>query len=71
MDVEVEVAAVMGRSARSLTPEQVTGYLAGRRYGGDRWTPAYWSFEEPSSYSSWNSEVEASSITGSGTSHGG
>jgi 2-keto-4-pentenoate hydratase/2-oxohepta-3-ene-1,7-dioic acid hydratase in catechol pathway len=133
LDFELEVAAVMGRPARSLTPEQATGYIAGftvlsdwsardlqfremdgklgpfkgkdfgsslgpifvtpdeiesrregngynlemtstvngRRYGADRWTSAYWSFQELISYASWNSEVEAASIIGSGTCQGG
>jgi len=35
---------------------QMTSAVNGRRYGGDRWTSAYWSFEELISYSSWNSE---------------
>jgi 2-keto-4-pentenoate hydratase/2-oxohepta-3-ene-1,7-dioic acid hydratase in catechol pathway len=133
LDFELEVAAVMGRQARSVTPEQAAGHIAGfvvlsdwsardlqfremdgrlgpfkgkdfgsslgplfvtpdeiesrrqgngydlemtstvngRRYGGDRWSSAYWSFEELISYSSWNSQVEASSIIGSGTCQGG
>ncbi|MDT4909573.1 MAG: hypothetical protein QOI69_2814 [Pseudonocardiales bacterium] len=133
LDYELEVAAVMGREARSITPEQAAGYIAGfvvlsdwsardlqfremdarlgpfkgkdfgsslgpifvtpdeiesrrqgngydlemtsevngRRYGGDRWSSAYWSFEELISYSSWNSAVEAASILGSGTCQGG
>jgi 2-keto-4-pentenoate hydratase/2-oxohepta-3-ene-1,7-dioic acid hydratase in catechol pathway len=133
MDFELEVAAVMGRDAVSLTPDQAAGHIAGfvvlsdwsardlqfremdgrlgpfkgkdfgsslgpifvtpdeiesrrkgngydlemtsmvngRRYGGDRWTSAYWSMEELISYSSWNSRVEAGSIIGSGTCQGG
>ncbi|MCW2781751.1 MAG: Fumarylacetoacetate hydrolase [Marmoricola sp.] len=133
MDFELEVAAVMGRDAVSVTPEQAAGYVAGfvilsdwsardlqfremdgrlgpfkgkdfgsslgpvfvtpdeiesrrqgngydlqmtstvngRRYGGDRWTSAYWSMEELISYSSWSSRVEAGSIVGSGTCQGG
>jgi 2-keto-4-pentenoate hydratase/2-oxohepta-3-ene-1,7-dioic acid hydratase in catechol pathway len=133
MDFELEVAAVIGRDAVSLTPDQAAGHIAGfvvlsdwsardlqfremdgrlgpfkgkdfgsslgpvfvtpdeiesrrkgngydlemtatvngRRYGGDRWTSAYWSMEELISYSSWNSRVEAGSIIGSGTCQGG
>jgi 2-keto-4-pentenoate hydratase/2-oxohepta-3-ene-1,7-dioic acid hydratase in catechol pathway len=133
MDFELEVAAVIGREAVSLTPEQAAGHIAGfvvlsdwsardlqfremdgrlgpfkgkdfgsslgpifvtpdeienrrqgngydlemtssvngRRYGGDRWTSAYWSMEELISYSSWSSRVEAGSIIGSGTCQGG
>jgi 2-keto-4-pentenoate hydratase/2-oxohepta-3-ene-1,7-dioic acid hydratase in catechol pathway len=133
MDFELEVAAVIGREAVSLTPEQAGGHIAGfvvlsdwsardlqfremdgrlgpfkgkdfgsslgpifvtpdeiedrrqgngydlemtssvngRRYGGDRWTSAYWSMEELISYSSWSSRVEAGSIIGSGTCQGG
>jgi 2-keto-4-pentenoate hydratase/2-oxohepta-3-ene-1,7-dioic acid hydratase in catechol pathway len=133
MDFELEVAAVIGREARSVTPEQSSGHIAGfvvlsdwsardlqfremdgllgpfkgkdfgsslgpifvtpdeiegrrsgngydlemtasvngRRYGVDRWTSAYWSFEELISYASWNSRVEATSIIGSGTCQGG
>jgi 2-keto-4-pentenoate hydratase/2-oxohepta-3-ene-1,7-dioic acid hydratase in catechol pathway len=133
MDFELEVAAVIGRDAVSLTPEQAAGHIAGfvvlsdwsardlqfremdgrlgpfkgkdfgsslgpifvtpdeievrrqgngydlemtssvngRRYGGDRWTSAYWSMEELISYSSWSSRVEAGSIIGSGTCQGG
>jgi 2-keto-4-pentenoate hydratase/2-oxohepta-3-ene-1,7-dioic acid hydratase in catechol pathway len=133
LDFELEVAAVMGKQARSLSPEQAAGCIAGfvvlsdwsardlqfremdgrlgpfkgkdfgsslgpifvtpdeiesrregngydlemtsavngRRYGSDRWSSAYWSFEELISYSSWNSQVEAASIIGSGTCQGG
>jgi 2-keto-4-pentenoate hydratase/2-oxohepta-3-ene-1,7-dioic acid hydratase in catechol pathway len=133
MDFELEVAAVIGREAVSLTPEQAAGHIAGfvvlsdwsardlqfremdgrlgpfkgkdfgsslgpifvtpdeiesrregngydlemtatvngRRYGGDRWSSAYWSMEELISYSSWSSRVEAGSIIGSGTCQGG
>jgi 2-keto-4-pentenoate hydratase/2-oxohepta-3-ene-1,7-dioic acid hydratase in catechol pathway len=133
LDFELEVAAVIGRAASSITPEQAAGHIAGfvvlsdwsardlqfremdgrlgpfkgkdfgsslgpifvtpdeiesrrqgtgydlemtsavngRRYGGDRWTSAYWSIEELISYSSWSSLVEAGSIIGSGTCQGG
>jgi 2-keto-4-pentenoate hydratase/2-oxohepta-3-ene-1,7-dioic acid hydratase in catechol pathway len=133
MDFELEVAAVIGREAVSVTPEQAADHIAGfvvlsdwsardlqfremdgklgpfkgkdfgsslgpifvtpdeieshrvgngyslemtssvngRRYGGDRWTSAYWSMEELISYSSWSSRVEAGSIIGSGTCQGG
>jgi 2-keto-4-pentenoate hydratase/2-oxohepta-3-ene-1,7-dioic acid hydratase in catechol pathway len=133
MDFELEVAAVIGREAVSVAPEQAAGHIAGfvilsdwsardlqfremdgrlgpfkgkdfgsslgpifvtpddiesrrqgngydlemtstvngRRYGGDRWTSAYWSMEELISYSSWSSRVEAGSIIGSGTCQGG
>jgi 2-keto-4-pentenoate hydratase/2-oxohepta-3-ene-1,7-dioic acid hydratase in catechol pathway len=50
---------------------EMTSAVNGRRYGGDRWTSAYWSMEELISYSSWNSRVEAGSIIGSGTCQGG
>ncbi|MCW2756226.1 MAG: Fumarylacetoacetate hydrolase [Marmoricola sp.] len=133
MDFELEVAAVIGRDAVSVRPEQAAGHIAGfvvlsdwsardlqfremdgrlgpfkgkdfgsslgpifvtpdeiedrrhgngyelemtstvngQRYGGDRWTSAYWSMEELISYSSWSSRVEAGSIVGSGTCQGG
>jgi len=133
LDFELEVGAVMSREARSVTPEQAAGRIAGflilcdwsardlqfremegrlgpfkgkdfgsslgpvfvtpdeiegrrsgngydllmtsavngRPYGSDRWSSAYWSFEELISYASWNSCVEAGSIIGSGTCRGG
>jgi 2-keto-4-pentenoate hydratase/2-oxohepta-3-ene-1,7-dioic acid hydratase in catechol pathway len=133
MDFELEVGAVIGREAASVTPEHAAGHIAGfvvlsdwsardlqfremdgrlgpfkgkdfgsslgpifvtpdeiesrrsgngydlemtstvngRRYGADRWSSAYWSMEELVSYSSWNSQVEAGSIIGSGTCQGG
>ncbi len=133
LDFELEVGAIVGRPAESVTPEQATGLVAGylilcdwsardtqfaemdgrlgpfkgkdfgsslgpvfvtpdeiagrrsgtgfdlemtssvngRRYGGDRWTSAYWSFEELVSYASWNSRVDAGSLIGSGTCQGG
>jgi 2-keto-4-pentenoate hydratase/2-oxohepta-3-ene-1,7-dioic acid hydratase in catechol pathway len=133
MDFELEIAAVIGREAVSVTPEQAASHIAGyvvlsdwsardlqfremdgrlgpfkgkdfgsslgpifvtpdeiagrrngtgydltmtssvngRRYGADRWASAYWSMEELTSYSSWNSRVEAGSIIGSGTCQGG
>jgi len=133
LDFELEVGAVMGRDACSVTPDEAAGHVAGflilcdwsardlqfremdgrlgpfkgkdfcsslgpvfvtpdeldgrrsgngydllmtstvngRRYGSDRWSSAYWSFEELISYSSWNSRVEAGSIIGSGTCQGG
>jgi 2-keto-4-pentenoate hydratase/2-oxohepta-3-ene-1,7-dioic acid hydratase in catechol pathway len=49
----------------------MTSTVNGRRYGSDRWSSAYWSFEELISYSSWNSRVEAGSIISSGTCQGG
>ena len=49
----------------------MTSAVNGRRYGSDRWSSAYWSFEELISYSSWNSRVEAASLIGSGTCQGG
>jgi 2-keto-4-pentenoate hydratase/2-oxohepta-3-ene-1,7-dioic acid hydratase in catechol pathway len=49
----------------------MTSAVNGRPYGSDRWSSAYWSFEELISYSSWNSRVEAGSIIGSGTCQGG
>jgi 2-keto-4-pentenoate hydratase/2-oxohepta-3-ene-1,7-dioic acid hydratase in catechol pathway len=133
LDFELEVGAVIGRDACSVTPDQAADYIAGflilcdwsardlqfremdgrlgpfkgkdfgsslgpvfvtpdelegrrsgkgydllmtsavngRRYGSDRWSSAYWSFEELISYSSWNSRLEAASIIGSGTCQGG
>jgi 2-keto-4-pentenoate hydratase/2-oxohepta-3-ene-1,7-dioic acid hydratase in catechol pathway len=133
LDFELEVAAVMGSEASSVTSEQAAGHIAGflilcdwsardlqfremdgrlgpfkgkdfgsslgpvfvtpdelerrrrgtgydlvmtsavngRPYGSDRWSSAYWSFEELISYASWNSRVEAGSIIGSGTCQGG
>ena len=49
---------------------EMTAAVNGRRYGGDRWTSAYWSFEELISYASWNSRVDAGSLIGSGTCQG-
>ncbi len=49
----------------------MTSMVNGRQYGRDRWSSAYWSFEELISYASWNSRVEAGSIIGSGTCQGG
>ncbi len=49
----------------------MTSTVNGRRYGSDRWSSAYWSFEELISYASWNSRVEAGAIIGSGTCQGG
>jgi 2-keto-4-pentenoate hydratase/2-oxohepta-3-ene-1,7-dioic acid hydratase in catechol pathway len=40
----------------------MTSAVNGRRYGSDRWSSAYWSFEELISYSSWNSRLEAASL---------
>ena len=37
----------------------MTSTVNGRQYGSDRWSSAYWSFEELISYASWNSRVEA------------
>jgi 2-keto-4-pentenoate hydratase/2-oxohepta-3-ene-1,7-dioic acid hydratase in catechol pathway len=133
LDFELEVAAVIGREATSVAPEQAAGHIAGflilcdwsardlqfremdgrlgpfkgkdfgsslgpvfvtpdeiegrrrgtgydllmtsmvngRQYGSDRWSSAYWSFEELISYASWNSRIEAGSIIGSGTCQGG
>ena len=133
LDFELEVGAILGRAARSVTPEQAAGYIAGftvlcdwtardiqfremdgrlgpfkgkdfasslgpvfvtpdelvdcrsgagydltmtstvngRVYGSDKWSSAYWSFEELVSYASWNTCVEAGSLIGSGTCQGG
>jgi 2-keto-4-pentenoate hydratase/2-oxohepta-3-ene-1,7-dioic acid hydratase in catechol pathway len=133
LDFELEVGAILGREARSLTPEQAGAYIAGftvlfdwtardiqfremdgrlgpfkgkdfasslgpvfvtpdefanrrsgagydltmtakvngRVYGTDKWSSAYWSFEELVSYASWNTCVEAGSLIGSGTCQGG
>lgn len=133
LDFELEVGAILGRPARSLTPDEAgsciagfvvlcdwsardlqfremdgrlgpfkgkdfasslgsvfvtpdelsdrragTGYdllmssgVNGRVYGTDRWSSAYWSFEELVSYASWNTCVEARSLIGSGTCQGG
>jgi len=49
----------------------MTATVNGRRYGSDRWSSAYWSFEELISCASWNSRVEPGSIIGSGTCQGG
>ena len=37
----------------------MTSTVNGRQYCSDRWSSAYWSFEELISYASWNSRVEA------------
>jgi 2-keto-4-pentenoate hydratase/2-oxohepta-3-ene-1,7-dioic acid hydratase in catechol pathway len=50
---------------------EMTSAVNGRRYGSDRWSSAYWSFEELISYSSWNSRVEPGALIGSGTCQGG
>jgi 2-keto-4-pentenoate hydratase/2-oxohepta-3-ene-1,7-dioic acid hydratase in catechol pathway len=133
LDFELEVGAILGRAARSLTPEEAGACIAGfvvlcdwsardlqfremdgrlgpfkgkdfasslgpvfvtpdeiadsrsgngydllmtsevndRVYGTDRWSSAYWSFEDLVSYSSWNTCVEAGSLIGSGTCQGG
>ena len=49
----------------------MTSSVNGRQYGSDRWSSAYWSFEDLISYASWNSRVEQGSIIGSGTCQGG
>jgi 2-keto-4-pentenoate hydratase/2-oxohepta-3-ene-1,7-dioic acid hydratase in catechol pathway len=49
----------------------MTSSVNGREYGSDRWSSAYWSFEELISYASWNSRVEPQSLIGSGTCQGG
>lgn len=49
----------------------MTSAVNGREYGHDRWSSAYWSFEELISYASWNSVVEPGSLIGSGTCQGG
>ncbi len=49
----------------------MTSSVNGRQYGSDRWSSAYWSFEDLISCASWNSRVEAGSIIGSGTCQGG
>jgi 2-keto-4-pentenoate hydratase/2-oxohepta-3-ene-1,7-dioic acid hydratase in catechol pathway len=133
LDFELEVGGILGRPARSLTPEQAGACIAGfvvlcdwsardvqfremegrlgpfkgkdfasslgpifvtpdeiedrrsgrgydllmtakvndRVYGTDKWSSAYWSFEELVSYASWNTCVEAGSLIGSGTCQGG
>jgi 2-keto-4-pentenoate hydratase/2-oxohepta-3-ene-1,7-dioic acid hydratase in catechol pathway len=50
---------------------EMTASVNGRVYGRDRWSSAYWSFEELISYASWNSRAEAGSLIGSGTCQGG
>ncbi len=50
---------------------RMTSAVNGRPYGGDRWSSAYWSFEEIISYASWNSRVETGALIGSGTCQGG
>lgn len=49
----------------------MTATVNGQHYGSDRWSSAYWSFEELISYASWNSRVESGAIIGSGTCQGG
>ncbi len=49
----------------------MTSAVNGREYGHDRWSSAYWSFEEIISYASWNSVVEPCALIGSGTCQGG
>jgi 2-keto-4-pentenoate hydratase/2-oxohepta-3-ene-1,7-dioic acid hydratase in catechol pathway len=49
----------------------MTSAVNGREYGRDRWSSAYWSFEELISYASWNSLVEPGALIGSGTCQGG
>jgi 2-keto-4-pentenoate hydratase/2-oxohepta-3-ene-1,7-dioic acid hydratase in catechol pathway len=133
LDFELEIGAVVGREARSVTPDEAAGRIAGflvlcdwsardlqmaemdgrlgpfkgkdfgsslgplfvtpdeledqrsgtgydltmtssvngRVYGSDRWSSAYWSFEELVSYASWNSRVEQGALIGSGTCQGG
>jgi len=133
LDFELEIGAIMGREARSVTPDEAAGRIAGflvlcdwsardlqmaemegrlgpfkgkdfgsslgpvfvtpdeledvrsgtgydltmtssvngRVYGSDRWSSAYWSFEELVSYASWNSVVEQGALIGSGTCQGG
>jgi 2-keto-4-pentenoate hydratase/2-oxohepta-3-ene-1,7-dioic acid hydratase in catechol pathway len=56
-----------GRGYDLVMPSQVND----RVYGTDRWSSAYWSFEELVSYASWNTCVEAGSLIGSGTCQGG
>lgn len=50
---------------------RMTSAVNGRQYGQDRWSSAYWSFEELLSYASWNSFVEPGALIGSGTCQGG
>jgi 2-keto-4-pentenoate hydratase/2-oxohepta-3-ene-1,7-dioic acid hydratase in catechol pathway len=50
---------------------EMTSAVNGRPYGSDRWSSAYWSFEELVSFASWNSRVEAGALIGSGTCRGG
>lgn len=50
---------------------EMTSAVNGRRYGGDVWSSATWSFEELLSYASWNSVVESGALIGSGTCQGG
>ncbi len=49
----------------------MTATINGREYGHDRWSSAYWSFEDLISYASWNSVVDRGSLIGSGTCQGG
>ncbi|MCX4903839.1 fumarylacetoacetate hydrolase family protein [Streptomyces sp. NBC_00878] len=60
-----------GRSMGNGYDLLMTSTVNGRQYGNDKWSSAYWSFEELISYSSWNSVVEAGSLIGSGTCQGG
>jgi 2-keto-4-pentenoate hydratase/2-oxohepta-3-ene-1,7-dioic acid hydratase in catechol pathway len=62
---------IAGRRRGNGFDLQMTSSVNGRRYGADRWSSAYWSFEELVSYASWNSRLEVGSLLGSGTCQGG
>lgn len=62
---------IEGRRAGNGYDLLMTSAVNGRTYGSDRWSSAYWSFEELISYASWNSVVTPGSLIGSGTCQGG
>jgi 2-keto-4-pentenoate hydratase/2-oxohepta-3-ene-1,7-dioic acid hydratase in catechol pathway len=62
---------IESRRQRNGYDLEMTSAVNGRRYSEDRWSSAYWSFEELISYASCNSQVEAALIVGSGTCQGG
>jgi 2-keto-4-pentenoate hydratase/2-oxohepta-3-ene-1,7-dioic acid hydratase in catechol pathway len=67
----VTPAELTGRRSGNGYDLMMTSEVNGRPYGTDRWSSAYWSFEDLVSYASWNSSVEAGALIGSGTCQGG
>jgi 2-keto-4-pentenoate hydratase/2-oxohepta-3-ene-1,7-dioic acid hydratase in catechol pathway len=67
----VTPSELAGRRAGNGYDLLMTSRVNGREYGSDRWSSAYWSFEELVSYSSWNSFVEPGALIGAGTCQGG